>query len=243
MRLENKSFVLGSEPKDVARRRLFFRGEKGIVLTQDELNILKSIGVDAELQKILRPYLAQFFEALPDCQSDVSIGLSSACEVPYYVLWAVDFANRFRTKQKVDEQPDGDHPEPSRAEDISVVKQLNDRSPKPTTIERLFTLTPVSLGSASSDPKPGSGSEPGSEPGSKPGSKPGSGSTGSARRKKLPKPSGCVLLPFPSGSGSGSRPRSPGSPAGSRSASGSPAGSRSSSPSVNAERLFTLIHV
>ena len=232
MRLENKSFVLGSEPKDVARRRLFFRGEKGIVLTQDELNILKSIGVDAELQKILRPYLAQFFEALPDCQSDVSIGLSSACEVPYYVLWAVDFANRFRTKQKVDEQPDGDHPEPSRAEDISVVKQLNDRSPKPTTIERLFTLTPVSFGSASSDPKPGSGSEPGS------GSKPGSGSTGSARRKKLPKPSGCVLLPFPSGSDS--RSRSPGSPAGSRPSSpGSPAGS----PSVNAERLFTLIHV
>ena len=229
MRLENKSFVLGSEPKDVARRRLFFRGEKGIVLTQDELNILKSIGVDAELQKILRPYLAQFFEALPDCQSDVSIGLSSACEVPYYVLWAVDFANRFRTKQKVDEQPDGDHPEPSRAEDISVVKQLNDRSPKPTTIERLFTLTPVSFGSASSDPKPGSGSEPGS--------KPGSGSTGSARRKKLPKPSGCVLLPFPSGSGS--RPRSPGSPAGFHSATGSPTGS----PSVNAERLFTLIHV
>jgi len=203
VRLENKSFVLGSEPKDVARRRLFFRGEKGIVLTQDEMNILKSIGVDAELQKILRPYLAQFFEALPDCQSDVSIGLSSDCEVPYYVLWAVDFANRFRTKQKVDEQPLGDHTEPARAEDISIVKQLNDRSPKPTTIERLFTLTPVS-------------------------SSTGSGS-GSSRR---PKPSGCALQPFPSGSRSGSRSVSP---------SGS--GSGSGSGSIDAARLFTLIHV
>jgi hypothetical protein len=100
--LANKHFTLGLTAGDQVRRESYFRdpSNPAYSLVEDEQRILDALGIDAVMETSMRPYLAKFFDALPGCQTDASMILSSACEIPYYVIWSTQFGARQASKDR-----------------------------------------------------------------------------------------------------------------------------------------------
>jgi hypothetical protein len=100
--LGNRTFSLDTSPPASARRRAYIQYNKGSLLP-DEQAILTMLGIDADMEEQLKPYLGDFFDALPECQSDTSLYLHKRCEIPYYVIWTTQFASHaLDTKGKED---------------------------------------------------------------------------------------------------------------------------------------------
>ena len=91
------SFPLSNTLKDKVRRERYFKDRSG-ELTTEEQAILKTIGIDDRLKGMLRPYLAEFFEKLPQCQTESSLALSKDCQVPHLVVWSAFFDSHARAK-------------------------------------------------------------------------------------------------------------------------------------------------
>ena len=100
--LANQAFSLGMSDKDKKRRQAFFGGDKKNALMPVELDILKKIGIDAIMMRQLQPYLADFFNALPNCQSDSQVLLNHTCEIVYHVIWSALFAGYHEGTKRLD---------------------------------------------------------------------------------------------------------------------------------------------
>ena len=98
VRLGQHSFPLSNSLEDRVRRDLYFKNGAGSLLPE-ERKILESIGIDKRLETTLKPYLPEFFEKLPLCQTDTSLVLSKQCEVPHYVVWSALFDSHTRSKE------------------------------------------------------------------------------------------------------------------------------------------------
>lgn len=97
VRIGKDSFPLSNTLKDKVRRERYFKDGSG-ELTAEEQAILNAIHMDDRLKGMLRPYLAEFFEKLPQCQTESSLALSKECQVPHHVVWSAFFDSHARAK-------------------------------------------------------------------------------------------------------------------------------------------------
>ena len=137
IQLGGKPFTLDTGGPAFMRRSLYFLQNKG-QLTENERDILNAIGIDQEMEDSLKQYLPKFFEALPNCQSDVSMYLSKQCEIPYFVIWFSKFSERMRTKDRIQENKQN----PTKSDyttivDTGIVQAL---TPPISDVDRLFEL-------------------------------------------------------------------------------------------------------
>jgi len=149
--LANETFTIGLEAIDVARRREYFRNGS-TSLSVEEKRILETLGIDSALEQTMSPYLADFFDALPKCHTDTQIMLNKSCEVPYYVLWTTQFANRHMTESRIAKQKkDGIQSRNllTMANDGEIIKGLLGNPVKADSITSIFTLIPVGVSSTS----------------------------------------------------------------------------------------------
>lgn len=144
--LANESFTLSTELKDSIRREQYFQNPKsGAQLNAEELRLLSTLGIDTSMEQTLRPYLRDFFDELPNCTSDASLRLSRKCEIPYYVIWATEFANHSQKVNRVNDYPE--HKTRAQivmAEDGAIIDELKPVPEKIDEYDKLFTLVPVS---------------------------------------------------------------------------------------------------
>jgi hypothetical protein len=145
--LANQSYTIGITPVDSERRRLYFKDTKAYpkLLNAEEQRVLDELGIDDKMKNLLAEYLADFFDALPKCQSDAAVTLNADCEVPYYVLWATKFAERQDAVDRLEEQ---DKTKRTRmnlvmAMDDSMIRNLKEKTVIKTPIEDVFTLIDV----------------------------------------------------------------------------------------------------
>ena len=97
VRVGKKSFPLSNTLEDKVRRERYFKDGSGELMPEEQA-ILDTIHVDDRLRGMLRPYLAEFFEKLPQCQTDTSLVLSKECQVPHHVVWSALFDSHARAK-------------------------------------------------------------------------------------------------------------------------------------------------
>lgn len=145
--LANQSYTIGTTPVDSERRRLYFKDPNAYpkLLNAEEQRVLNELGIDDKMTKLLAEYLADFFDALPKCQSDASVALDAACEIPYYVLWATKFAERQEAVDRLEEQ---DNTKRTRmnivmAMDDAMIRNLKEKPVIKTPSEDVFTLIDI----------------------------------------------------------------------------------------------------
>ena len=135
--LGGRPFQLDVGGQAFLRRSLYFLHKKGSI-TKNDQDILDAIGIDSHMEDMLKRYLPQFFERLPNCQSYSSMYLSKQCEIPYFVIWVSKFAERTRSKERIDEHKQlkviSDY---NTAVDKTIVNSLHG---KLTDIDQLFAL-------------------------------------------------------------------------------------------------------
>ena len=141
IQLGEKAFNLDRSIDAYSRRSAYFLNKTGS-LSKDEQDILISLGIDKSMEKRMSAYLPQFFDVLPDCQTDTSVYLNKQCEVPYYVIWSTKFAEGQRIQERIDNNKSSFVPRSDYdvAVDTSVVKQMNS---KLSEIDQLFTLIKI----------------------------------------------------------------------------------------------------
>ena len=155
--LANQSYTIGTTPVDSERRRLYFKDPNAYpkLLNAEEQRVLNELGIDDKMKTLLAEYLADFFDALPKCQSDAAVALDAACEIPYYVLWATKFAERQQSVERLEEQ---DKTKRTRmnivmAMDDAMIRNLKEKTVVKTPIEDVFTLIDITtLKSLASSP-------------------------------------------------------------------------------------------
>jgi len=145
--LANQSYTIGTTPVDSERRRLYFKDPNSYpkLLNAEEQRVLNELGIDDRMKKLLAEYLADFFDALPNCQSDAAVALDASCEVPYYVLWATKFAERQQAVELLKEQ---DKTKRTRmnivmAMDDAMIRNMKEKTVIKTPIDDVFTLIDV----------------------------------------------------------------------------------------------------
>ena len=142
IQLGKQSFSIGTTLKDKVRRESYFKGLGDDALTKEEEGILTVLGIDTDIEDKLRSYLAEFFDELPNCQTDTSLLLNKKCEVPHYVIWSTLFDkytrgdkalkdNRKRFKPRMDILD---------AMDSVVVEDMKEKKDPDADIKLLFTL-------------------------------------------------------------------------------------------------------
>jgi hypothetical protein len=103
----NKSYTIKQSMSDQIRRRRYFLTYNGTepstttALTDDEKKLLKDLGIDSKMTTSLKFYLSTFFDNLHMCSSDSSLILRKDCNIPYYVLWSIMFANKEATDARI----------------------------------------------------------------------------------------------------------------------------------------------
>ena len=105
----------------------------------DEQAILTMLGIDQDMEESLRPYLGDFFDALPDCQSDTSLYLHKQCEIPYFVLWTTKFAGHTNSEQRKQENQKT-HLAETDVEMAIDESFVHDIQPELSEIDQIFTL-------------------------------------------------------------------------------------------------------
>ena len=103
IKLAGRDYYINYDAAAQCRRKAFFCGDATLALTDQEDVLLKSIGIEDETRQRLAPYLYDFFEALPNCQTTTQMLTSARCEVAYYVMWSVLLKARQDVKRKIDE--------------------------------------------------------------------------------------------------------------------------------------------
>ena len=145
--LANKGFSLPVGRLDSARRKAYFANpaDPKSQLVPEEIEILTALGInlgEPKALEALKPYLAQFFDQLPQCQSDSSVILSKECEVVHHVLWTTLFnaRNRSDIAHKLNWEKKKPLADLSTAINDSVLNDLQPRREDVNDIDRLFTL-------------------------------------------------------------------------------------------------------
>ena len=142
VQLANQRFAIGFQEADNLRRIAHFR-DGSAPLTGDELALLAALGIDAPMVWSLRPQLAEFFQSLEHCRNDTSLTLSSACELPYFIIWSVLFANRRETQRRILEDA-ATHREVGTLGDASLSALVRELTPAPSQVyDTIFTLIPA----------------------------------------------------------------------------------------------------
>jgi len=144
--LANETFTIGTDLFDSVRREKYFQNPaSGAKLTDEEIRVLSSLGIDSAMEQTLRPYLKEFFDELPHCTTDASLRLSRKCEVPYYVIWSTEFANHAQKVERANEYPDRKtRPPIVMAEDGEIIEEMKQVKEIIDDYDKLFTLIPVS---------------------------------------------------------------------------------------------------
>jgi hypothetical protein len=142
--LANQHFTFGLTTEDQIRREGYFRNPNNpaFSLTPEERRVLDVLGIDNVMENSMRHYLSKFFMALPHCQTDASLFLSKACEIPYYVIWSTQFGMRQKIKDVYDlnQAETTSRSNIEMAEDSAMIDSLQP-VPKPNDIVReIFTL-------------------------------------------------------------------------------------------------------
>lgn len=135
------SFPLSNTLKDQVRRERYFKDRSG-ELTPEEQAILKTIGIDDRLKGMLRPYLAEFFEKLPQCQTESSLVLSKECQVPHHVVWSAYFDSHARARNVLLHNRKLFTPQMDieDAVDTAVIEDMKAKIDADADINTLFTL-------------------------------------------------------------------------------------------------------
>jgi len=100
----SKYFIRYDTESRERRKEIFLNKNDKLTLTSTEIELLDNIGITDDTYEAVRPYLYDFFEALPKCQSSIAILTNRECEVSYYVLWSVLLKARQDVQRKIDEQ-------------------------------------------------------------------------------------------------------------------------------------------
>jgi hypothetical protein len=104
--ISNKSYIIKQSLSDRTRRRLYFNtfkenSKSSYTLTSDESRLLSDLGIDSKMLMNLKLYLPTFFDNIQICGSDSSLILRKDCNIPYYVLWSIMFANKHATDKRI----------------------------------------------------------------------------------------------------------------------------------------------
>ena len=102
IKLSGRVFYINYDEDSQNRRKAIFESESTDKLTDDEDKLLATVGIVDATRKNLSPYLYDFFEALPDCQSSTQMMTSRQCETAYYVMWSVLMKARQDTQRNID---------------------------------------------------------------------------------------------------------------------------------------------
>ena len=141
VRLGKNSFPFSNTLKDKVRREHYFKDGSGELMPEEQA-ILDAIHVDDRLRGMLRPYLAEFFEKLPQCQTDTSLVLSKECQVPHHVVWSAFFDSHARAKDvllnnRKQFQPRMDIED---AVNTAIIADMKEKIDPDADINALFTL-------------------------------------------------------------------------------------------------------
>jgi len=141
VRLGKNSFPLSNKLEDKVRRERYFKDGSG-ELTHEEQAILDAIHIDDRLKGMLKPYLAEFFEKLPLCQTDTSLVLSKECQVPHHVVWSTFFDSHARAKDVLLNNRKTFKPrmDIEDAMDTAIIADLKAKVDPDADINALFTL-------------------------------------------------------------------------------------------------------
>lgn len=147
--LGNQTFVIDTSIYANARRELYFQqyphAAADVKLTKEEERLLAALGIDAPMITSMRMYMATFFEQLPTCQTDSSLMLSRACEVPHYVVWSTQFAKLNKLSAQVDAEY-ARHPPRADIEiaiDDAILHSIRPKTRELGTYDQLFQLVRV----------------------------------------------------------------------------------------------------
>jgi glucan-binding YG repeat protein len=146
--IANKSYTIKQSMSDRIRRRKYFLMYNGTApssasatLTEEENQLLNDLGIDSKMITSLKFYLATFFDNLYMCSNDSSIILRKDCNIPYYVLWSIMFANKEATDKRIRENKEAQFV--SRNIDVAMTNaMLHNMEAVPITneVDKLFQL-------------------------------------------------------------------------------------------------------
>jgi hypothetical protein len=152
----NQIFIIDTSLYAQARRELYFQHYPNTdqKLTKDENRLLTTLGIDDAMIASMRTYMAKFFEQLPACQTDSSLILSQACEIPHYVIWSTQFAASNKLAQLV-EQSYALHPprtDIAVAIDDAIIHSMAPKTRELGVHDQLFQLIRVAPATAPAQP-------------------------------------------------------------------------------------------
>jgi len=102
--LSGRSFFINYDKAARARRKAAFTtSSTSAKLTDEEENLLQTVGIVDETRESLKTYLPDFFNALPSCQNTTAMMTSRKCEIAYYVMWSVLLKARQDVQRKIDD--------------------------------------------------------------------------------------------------------------------------------------------
>ncbi len=139
--LGNKTFRIFVSENDKQRRIKYSKEEPDVDLTAEEREILAALGVDELLEKALRPYLAEFFNTLQQCNTDSKLILNKECETAHYVIWSTLFNMKKDTKVRMEENKKA-HPG-STDLNVAMMGAITDEfqpNARASVINQLFTF-------------------------------------------------------------------------------------------------------
>ena len=101
-------FVIPSTSMDSQRRKQYFdhlldSSKPPAELVEEELEVLKALGITEDIQRKLAGFLPDLFDSLPQCSTDASMMLKKECEKAYYVLWSTLYAIQRETENAIEE--------------------------------------------------------------------------------------------------------------------------------------------
>jgi len=138
-------FYLSYSAKAKQRRKLAFTSQDPTkCLTDGEKKLLEKINIVGETLESVKPYLAEFFESLPNCSTSVQMMTSKDCQIPNYIMWSVLLKARQSVKETM-EKASG-----KRLADIEVhqknaqIKTLMESGKKSKLGSFMSALTPTS---------------------------------------------------------------------------------------------------
>ena len=73
-------------------------------LTESEKKIMSKLNITGENIITLKPYLADFFKSLPNCQSTAQMMTSKKCEIPNYIMSTLLLKARYDVQKEMDKE-------------------------------------------------------------------------------------------------------------------------------------------
>ena len=141
IQLANRAFHLPVSIDDSRRRSAFFETGDGSLLPEEQ-EILTGLGISKDLENILKPYLAAFFDGLITCQSDTSLILQKECEVVHYVLWQTLLASRFQANERIKKNKEENESmtDNTAAMNSEIISGLQPKPDPVSDLREIFTL-------------------------------------------------------------------------------------------------------